>query len=129
MMRALFLVILCSFMFTTSLFAQSVSLLVSTFEKANAALLTDQLNREVNFIYGTEDLNCTKVQFITQLNNFLRQNSPKSFVVVHEGGKADSKFVIGVLTTNRSDFRVHIFYKKINNQYLIHQVRIESSNE
>ena len=129
MMRALFLVILCSFMFTTSLFAQSVSLLVSTFEKANAALLTDQLNREVNFIYGTEDLNCTKVQFITQLNNFLRQNSPKNFVVVHEGGKADSKFVIGVLTTNRSDFRVHFFYKKINNQYLIHQVRIESSNE
>ncbi|MDD2797457.1 MAG: DUF4783 domain-containing protein [Bacteroidales bacterium] len=129
MKKMLFLVTMAAFLSCANLFSQENTTIESAFQKVNATLLANQLDDEVTFINGTTNDSYSKAEFIKILNQFLRLNSPKSFDLIHEGARGDSRFVIYALTSARANYRIHIFFKKINNQYLINQVRIEQSNE
>ena len=128
MKKILFLVIAFVIFNCSALFSQENSAVVSAFQKTNVATIAVQINDEVSFIYGTTNETYTKSEFIAALNRFLRANVPTDIEVIHEGARGDSRFMICVVTTAKGNFRVHIFFKKINNQYLINQVRIEQSN-
>jgi hypothetical protein len=112
-----------------TVFAQENSVVISAFQKSNAGLLSAQLSDEVTFINGATNDTFSKSEFVAQLNRFIRANSPSEIEVIHEGARGDSRFMICSLTSAKGSFRIHIFFKKTNNQYLINQVRIENSNE
>ena len=57
------------------------------------------------------------------------ENKVSGFNVNHQGKRDESSFIIGTLATTRGNFRVNCFLKKVENQYLIHQIRIDKINE
>ena len=57
------------------------------------------------------------------------ENKVSGFNVNHQGKRDESSFVIGTLATTNGNFRVNCFLKKVQNQYLIHQIRIDKINE
>ena len=60
---------------------------------------------------------------------FFTKNKVSGFNVNHQGKRDESSFVIGTLATTNGNFRVNCFLKKVQNQYLIHQIRIDKINE
>lgn len=115
-------------MATGSLCAQDVAAIESTFRKADASMLYPQLSENVEYSFQTDNGNYNKDGFVAVLNKFLRSNPCKTCTVIHQGGRTDSKFVICTVNCSKGNYRVHFFYKKINNQYLITLVRIETTN-
>ena len=63
------------------------------------------------------------------MQEFFTENKVSGFNVNHQGKRDESSFVIGTLATTNGNFRVNCFLKKVQNQYLIHQIRIDKINE
>lgn len=129
-MKRILCIIVASFLLTIGrLFAQDVSEIETAFQKANLALISDQINSSVDLILPSDERTVSKDDCISLVNQFLRSVSPKEFTVLHQGSRGDNKFLVAALKTARGEFRVHLLFKKVNTQYLISQLRIEPSNE
>lgn len=129
-MKRILFIIVASFLLTIGrLFAQDVPEIENAFVRANISSISDQLNSSVDLILPSDDRTVSKEDCISLVNQFLRSTSPKEFSVLHQGSRGDNKFIVAALKTARGEFRVHLLFKKISNQYLISQLRIEPSNE
>jgi len=64
----------------------------------------------------------------TILKDFFDTHRTKDFTIRHQGAKNDAQYAIGNLITENGDFRVYFLLKKVNQELLIHQIRIESDN-
>jgi hypothetical protein len=62
------------------------------------------------------------------LKDFFSTYPTKDFIVRHQGAKNDAQYAIGNLETEKGDFRVYILLKKVDQELLIHLIRIESEN-
>jgi len=62
------------------------------------------------------------------LKDFFINYPTRDFVIRHQGAKNDAQYCIGNLKTERGDFRVYFLLKKVGQDLLIHQIRIESEN-
>lgn len=95
-------------------FSQGKAELISKYFVTNVELTID--NKENIF-------SSTQAEII--LRDFFKKNVPQSFGIIHEGGKAESKYAIGSLKTSQGSFRITILLKQENNKTYIHQLRIE----
>ena len=73
--------------------------------------------------------NVDKQKATAMMQDFFTENKVSGFNVNHQGKRDESSFIIGTLATTRGNFRVNCFLKKVENQYLIHQIRIDKINE
>ncbi len=129
-MKRILFIIAAGFLLTIGrLFAQDVSDIENSFQRANISGMSEQINSSVDMILPSDDRTVSKDDCISAVTQFLRSVSPKEFSVLHQGSRGDSKFMVATLKTARGNFRVHILFKKVNNQFLISQLRIEPSNE
>jgi Domain of unknown function (DUF4783) len=64
----------------------------------------------------------------TILKNFFNEYKTRDFTVRHQGAKNDAQYAIGNLKTEKGDFRVYFLLKKVDQELLIHQIRIEPDN-
>jgi hypothetical protein len=64
----------------------------------------------------------------TILNDFFSEYHTKDFNIMHQGAKSDAQYAIGNLKTDKGDFRVYILLKKVDQELLIHVIRIEPDN-
>jgi len=73
----------------------------------------------------------SKAQAELLLKDFFNRNKPSSFKVNHQGTKGSTSFAIGILVTSTGNLRVSVFLKSEtdNTKMLIHQIRIETSDE
>ena len=62
------------------------------------------------------------------LKDFFINNPTKDFIIRHQGATADAQYAIGILKTETGDFRVYFLLKKVGEELLIHQIRIESED-
>jgi hypothetical protein len=62
------------------------------------------------------------------LKDFFAEYQTKDFTIRHQGAKNDAQYAIGNLKTEKGDFRVYFLLKKVDQELLIHQIRIESDN-
>lgn len=114
----------------SSLFAQSVPVgVVVAFKKGNSQELNRYLGDKVDLVIQNRSLNADKQTAQGTLASFFAANKVSGFNVNHEGKRDESGFVIGTLTTANGNFRVHCFFKRVQNRYLIHQIRIDKTNE
>ena len=70
----------------------------------------------------------SKAQAQQIVSNFFSNFTPvqeNAFNIIHDSGKADAKYVIGKLKTEKGDFRVYFLLKKNSGKEYIHQLRIE----
>lgn len=119
------------FLGTASLFAQTASIpaeLSLAFKTGNVEKISDYLNSTVELvILDKEDFYSKKVAK-TILTDFFKNNPVKEFTIKHQGGQIHANFAIGSLKTDNGLFRVYFLLKKVGNQSLIHQLRIEKDD-
>lgn len=95
----------------------------------NATELSKFMNSTVELLVLDKEDFYKKVVAETILKDFFSSHQVKDFIIRHQGGSNDAQYAIGNLKTGSGDFRVHILLKKVNQDLLIHQVRIEPDSE
>ena len=94
----------------------------------NAAELAKYLNSTVELLLLDKEDFYKKNVAETILKDFFNDYQTKDFVIRHQGATNEAQYAIGNLKTEKGDFRVYFLLKKVNQELLIHQIRIESDN-
>ncbi len=94
----------------------------------NAAELSKYLNTTVELLLLDKEDFYKKNVAETILRDFFSEYHTKEFTIRHQGAKNDAQYAIGNLKTEKGDFRVYFLLKKIDQELLIHQIRIEPDN-
>lgn len=131
MKKAIFLIIL--FLIQLSSFSQDKGDIPSginlALKEGNAKELSNYMNNNVEMVIIDKEGIYNKVQAEMILKDFFAKNPPRKFSLLHQGGKADSKYGIGNLITSDNTYRVYFLLKITNGKSLIHQFRIEKEND
>ena len=64
----------------------------------------------------------------TILRDFFAEYKTVDFTIRHQGAKNEAQYAIGNLKTEKGAFRVYFLLKKVDDELLIHQIRIEPDN-
>jgi hypothetical protein len=95
------------------------------FKTGNSPELSKYFNSTVQImLIGKEDFYKKNVAE-TIVRDFFAQYRCVDFIIKHQGGTADAQYAIGKLKTDKGEFRVYFLLKKVGNELLIHQLRIE----
>ncbi len=94
----------------------------------NATELSKYLNATVELLLLDKEDFYKKNVAETILRDFFNEYQTKDFTIRHQGAKNDAQYAIGNLKTEKGDFRVYFLLKKIDQELLIHQIRIEPDN-
>ena len=94
----------------------------------NAAELSKYMNSTVELLLLEKEDFYKKNVAEAILKDFFNSYVTKEFIIRHQGAKNEAQYAIGILKTERGDFRVYFLLKKVNEELLIHQIRIESED-
>lgn len=130
MKKTVFLLISGMFFLISTLSAQDIPIGIAVaFKKGNAQELGKYMADKVDLIVLNKTSNLGKQQAESMIATFFAENQVSGFTVNHQGKRDESCFMIGTLTTGNGSFRVNSFLKRLENKYLIHQIRIDKTNE
>jgi hypothetical protein len=94
----------------------------------NAAELSKYMNSTIELLLLDKEDFYKKNVAETILKDFFAEYHTKDFTIRHQGAKNDAQYAIGNLKTEKGDFRVYFLLKKVDQELLIHQIRIEADN-
>jgi hypothetical protein len=94
----------------------------------NASELSKYMNSTIELLLLDKEDFYKKNVAETILKDFFAEYQAKDFTIRHQGAKNDAQYAIGNLKTEKGDFRVYFLLKKVDQELLIHQIRIESDN-
>lgn len=100
----------------------------SAFKSGNAAELSKYMNSTVELLLLDKEDFYKKNVAETILRDFFNEYHSKDFIIRHQGAKNDAQYAIGNLETEKGNFRVYFLLKKVDQELLIHLIRIESDN-
>lgn len=130
MKKRVLLIIAVLLLFLPLLMAQEIpSGVVAALSKGSSQELSKYMGDKVNLILPSNSANVDKQKAAAMMQDFFAQNKVDGFNVNHQGKRNESGFVIGTLKTNNGKYRVNCFLKKSEEQYVIHQIRIDKTNE
>lgn len=130
MKKRVVLLLTSLFLWVSSIFAQDVPVgVVVAFKKGNSQELNRYLGDKVDLIIQNKSTNVDRGTAEGTLSGFFSSNKVSGFNVNHQGQRDESSFVIGTLTTANGNFRVNCFFRKVQNKYVIHQIRIDKTDE
>jgi hypothetical protein len=98
------------------------------FKAGNAAELSKYMNSTIELLLLDKEDFYKKNVAESILKDFFTEYKTKDFTIRHQGAKNDAQYAIGNLKTEKGDFRVYFLLKKVGQNLLIHQIRIESDN-
>lgn len=102
---------------------------VVAFKKGNSQELNRYLGEKVNLVIQNRSESVDRQAAEGTLAAFFSSNKVSGFNVNHEGKRDESSFIIGTLTTANGNFRINCFFRRVQNKYLINQIRIDKTNE
>jgi hypothetical protein len=94
----------------------------------NASELSKYMNSTIELLLLDKEDFYKKNVAESILKEFFSEYQTKDFIIRHQGAKNDAQYAIGNLKTEKGDFRVYFLLKKVDQELLIHQIRIESDN-
>ncbi len=94
----------------------------------NAAELAKYMHSTIELLLLDKEDFYKKNVAETILKDFFIEYQTKDFIIRHQGAKNDAQYAIGNLKTEKGDFRVYFLLKKVDQELLIHQIRIEPDN-
>ena len=94
----------------------------------NASELSKYMNSTIELLLLDKEDFYKKNVAETILKDFFTEYHTKDFIIRHQGAKNDAQYAIGNLKTEKGDFRVYFLLKKVDQELLIHQIRIEPDN-
>ena len=118
------------FIWTSVLLAQTVPEgVIGAFKEGNSQELNKYLGDKVDLIIQNKSTHADKRTAEGTMAAFFSNHKVGSFNVNHQGKRDESGFVIGTLMTANGNFRVNCFFRKVQNKYVIHQIRIDKTDE
>ena len=130
MKKRVVLLLTCLFIWMSSVFAQDVPVgVIVAFKKGNSQELSRYLGDKVDLIIQNKSTDANKVTAEGAIADFFSRNKVNGFNVNHQGKRDESSFIIGTLTTANGNFRVNCFFRRVQNKYVINQLRIDKTNE
>jgi hypothetical protein len=99
------------------------------FKAGNAAELSKYLNSTVELLLPDKEDFFKKNVAEAILKDFFISHPTKDFIIRYQGVKNDVQYAIGTLKTERGDFRVYFLMKKVDQELLIHLIRINLEND
>lgn len=113
-----------------SLMAQDVPPgVVAAFRKGSSQELDGYLGDKVELILENRSENVDRRAAAGKMSAFFSGNRVSGFTVNHQGKRDESGFIVGTLVTANGNFRVNCFFRKMADNYVIHQIRIDKTNE
>ena len=97
---------------------------ITAFKRGSSQELSKYMGDKVNLVLQGRSTNVDKQKATATMQEFFTKNKVSGFNVNHQGKRDESS-----LATTNGNFRVNCFLKKVQNQYLIHQIRIDKINE
>ncbi len=94
----------------------------------NAAELAKYMNSTVDLLLLDKEDFYKKNVAEAILKDFFASYPTKDFVIRHQGANNDAQYAIGNLKTEKGDFRIYFLLKKVDQELLIHKIRIETEN-
>lgn len=101
---------------------------ITAFKRGSSQELSKYMGAKINLVLQGSSANVDKQKATVLLQEFFTENKVSGFNVNHQGKRDESSFIIGTLVTVNGNFRVNCFLKKVKDQYLIHQIRIDKTN-
>ena len=98
--------------------------IITALGNGNAGELAKYFNNTIELTINNNEQICSKVQAEIIIRDFFKSNQPKGCKVLHQSGTT-TKYSIIQLSTSTSDYRVTLLLKPTNNNYQIHQLRID----
>ena len=98
------------------------------FKAGNASELSKYMNATVGVLLLDKEDFYKKNVAEAILNDFFNTYKTRDFIIRHKGAKSDAQYAIGILKTEKGDFRVYFLLKKVGSELLIHTIRIEAEN-
>lgn len=102
---------------------------VSALKGGRVEQLAIYMGPQVELIMESRKVATNREVTVEKLTDFFANNKAREYSVNHQGKRDESGFIIGTLTTAGGLFRVNCFFKLSENQYIIHQIRIDKSND
>lgn len=96
-------------------------------KNGNSLELSNHFNSEIELIVLDIENVYSKSQAQVILKDFFKEHYVEDFIIKHQGDKENMHYVIGDLVTTGKTYRISFILKTINNQLLIHQLRIEDA--
>ena len=113
-----------------SLWAQEISSgVVSALKGGRVEQLATYMGPQVELIMESRKVAMDREVTLEKLTDFFSKNKAREYSINHQGKRDESGFIIGTLITTCGQFRVNCFFKLSENQYIIHQIRIDKSND
>lgn len=100
----------------------------NAFKAGNASDMSRFINSTVELLLLDKEDFYKRNVAETILKDFFTEYKPKDFVISHEGHQNEAHYAIGILKTEKGDFRVYFLLKKVDQELLIHKIRIEPDN-
>ena len=97
-------------------------------KSGNATEFSKYMNSTVQLLLLDKEDFYKKNVAETILKDFFNEYHCKDFIIRHQGAKTDAQYAIGNLETEKGNFRVYILLKKVDQELLIHILRIEPDN-
>lgn len=120
---------LMTLFFTSSLMVsnQNLSSISKALSAGDTSMLSSFFDEEITISILDKEGIFDKTEAIEMLKQFFGTNQPQSFVQMHQGQSKgqDSQYCIGNLKAGANTFRVYIYMKVNNNQYLIQELRFD----
>jgi Domain of unknown function (DUF4783) len=128
-LKYLILIVLTVSMATSS-FAQKIYDDISqSFKTGDTELLSAYFYTRINLSILSKEYDPSQSQAKVIISNFFRNHPPTGFDVKFESEKKDSHFIIGTMKTAEKNYRINVFFKNIDDEILIHFLKIEEENE
>jgi hypothetical protein len=122
------IIALCSFGATVQEQARIPGGISIAIKAGNAAELSKYMNSTIELLLLDKEDFYKKSAAEIILRDFFAEYQTKDFIIRHQGAKNDAQYAIGNLKTEKGDFRVYFLLKKVDQELLIHQIRIEPDN-
>ena len=102
--------------------------IITAIRLGDANKLSPWFNSSVQLIILEKENVYSRSQATMIMKDFFKKHPPKSFKIIHEGGKPKARFGIGLLKTSDQPYRIYLLIKPDNNKSVILQLRIEKEN-
>ena len=98
----------------------------SSMKSGNFKTIASYFNSSVELNIPGADGLYSKAQAELLMKEFFSKNTPKNFIVKHDGVSQDgSKYSIGSLETSMGSYRTYYYLKNSGGNFLIKELRIE----
>ncbi len=102
--------------------------IIQSIREGDADKLSSFFNASIQLVILEKENVYSRSQATMIMKDFFKKNHPRSFTIIHQGGKANAHYGIGLLKTDKQTFRIYLLIKPNGNKSFIHQLRIEKEN-